>query len=112
MIQQPTINLRVARVVKDLDPGTQAEIEANEGEELYFRALSEEGVYLVDNDAPRDGPYTEELMSKTLGFAIVDPMGRVHKKFRSLEAAEAAKNNAKINFDVTVDVQGDNNAQE
>lgn len=102
---QPAIDLKVVRAVKDLSPGTMNEILKDEAEAPYLEALDEDGVYLVDNDAPRDGPYTEEIMERTLGFALVDSMGRVHKKFKNLPDAERALAGATINFDVSVNVE-------
>ena len=104
-MMEPAIDLKIVRAVKNLSPGTMSEILKYESEEPYFQALDEEGVYLVDNDAPRDGPYTDELLEKTLGFAIVDSMGRVHKKFKDLATAERARAGATINFDVSVQVE-------
>lgn len=106
-MMEPMINLHVVRAVKGLSDGTLVEISKSEGDMPYFEALDEDGVYLVDNDAPRDGPYTEELMQKTLGFALVDSAGRIHGKFKTLARAESALANAKIDFGVTVDVEQD-----
>lgn len=106
-MEQPTLNLQIVRAVKNLSPGTMAEILKFEGEEPYFQALDEDDVYLVSNDAPRDGPYTAELVEKTLGFAIVDSMGRVHRKFKDLKLADKALSGATINFDVAVDIEDD-----
>lgn len=107
MMEQPMLDLKIVRAVKNLSGGTMEEVLAKEGEEPYFEALDEDGVYLVDNDIPRDGPFTEELMEKTLGFAIVDSMGRVHKKFKDLQMAERARGGATINFGVDVSIEGE-----
>ena len=107
-----TLDLRICRAVKNLTPDTMDEVYKQEGEEPYFMAADEADVYLVDNDVPRDIAYTEELMEQTLGFAIVDNRGRVHKKFKDLGKAEQARSTATINFDVSVEVEGDDDGEQ
>lgn len=95
-------NLMILRRVQNLSPQTLKELSVREGDMPYFPDW-------IDNDLPRDGAYTDEIMQEdnTLGFGIADESGTVLKKFKTLEEAERAKRGAKVTFEVKVDVDGE-----
>lgn len=99
MIDQSAFNprLRVFRKL-DVDKLTQDfldKVEVEEGRADY-----------VDADRPRDLPYTEEIIERTIGAALVDAEGNILAEFRGAEAvakAEKARSSARVTFSVDVD---------
>lgn len=67
--------------------------------------IEEGGVEWVDANRARDLGWTEEVMSATIGAAIVDAEGNFLAKFTGKNAtskAEAARANARLTFSVDV----------
>lgn len=86
------------RISTDLDPTVAEQI-----------AVHQDGFYgpandYVDNDYPRDWFVAEELMDKTVGFALATPDGEIVKEFTTLGQAEAARQGARVVFNVDVDI--------
>jgi len=92
--------LLVLRRVDVLTQGAFEYLYENEGDKAYFPKY-------VDNDRPRDDAITQELMAKTIGFAVADTDGQVYKKFNSLVEAETARANAKPAFAYDLEIDGE-----
>ncbi len=89
-------DLMILRRVDGLSPATLVELAKDEGQESYFPDF-------VDNDRPRDGTFTADIVEHTKGFAVANRDGEVLKKFKALDEAENARANAKVTFEVQVD---------
>lgn len=98
-------DLMLLRRIEGVHPTTLVELAKDEGEQPYFPEY-------VDNDRPRDAELTDELMKHTLGFGVAKGDGQIIGKFKKLQQAEAARANAKITFDVNVDVDGEEHGEE
>lgn len=92
--------LLVLRRVDTLTQGAFEYLYEDEGDKAYFPKY-------VDNDRPRDDAITQELMEKTIGFAIADSSGQVYKKFKDVASAETARANAKPSFAYELEVDGE-----
>lgn len=92
--------LLVLRRVDTLTQGAFEYLYENEGDKAYFPKY-------VDNDRPRDDAITQELMEKTIGFAIADTSGQVYKKFKTVVEAERARASAKPSFAYELEVDGE-----
>lgn len=91
--------LLVLRRVETLTQGAFEYLYVDEGDKPYFPRF-------VDNDRPRDDAITQELMDKTIGFAVADTNGNVYKKFKTVEEAETARARAVPSFNIEIDVEG------
>ncbi len=92
------MQLQVFRKVEDLEPTTVLL--------LTQKNLPEKGKLFpggfVANDYPRDWAVADELMSKTIGYAVADEDGQVLAEYSSLTRAELARDTAKVSFSVDV----------
>lgn len=92
--------LLVLRRVDTLTQGAFEYLYENEGDKGYFPKY-------VDNDRPRDDAITQELMEKTIGFAVADVNGQIYKKFSNVVDAETARANAKPSFSYDLEIDGE-----
>lgn len=95
------MKLLLLRRVKPLDSGLAENAEFNrERDEWYWPDW-------VDNDSPHVDIITNELLEKTLGFAVATPEGEIVKKFKKtdLASAEAARANAKVSLEIDIDLE-------
>ena len=99
------VDLMILRRVEGVAPATLMELAKDEGEEAYFPEY-------VDNERPRDGAFTSDLVNHTLGFAVASREGEVLKKFKELRDAEDARANARVSFEVQVDGLGEEDGEE
>jgi len=61
----------------------------------------------VDNDLPRDEAITLEIMAATTGYAIAGYTGQIVREFRTFAEADKARRNARVSFNVDVDIDND-----
>lgn len=81
---------KLLRKVENLDTATSEYVAEHERAFPYIR----QGY--VDADWPRAVAYSEAIRDATVGFAVADENGVVQRTYKTLEAAEAARANAKV----------------
>jgi hypothetical protein len=98
------ITILLARVVTGGDPAVVIEGEFSDHHSQLIEF--QDGTQWVDNDYPRDGEITAEIMEHTGRFAVATPDDEiVGGPYARLDKAEAARDGAKIKLDVDVDIE-------
>lgn len=95
-------------VYREIDPNVSASLIVwlERRDQLFPITDDKTGVehLFIENDRPRDADITEEIVSHTVGFALFGDDGRLLGRYRSLERAINAMQNARIEVRADVDL--------